>query len=70
MRKGNLPPELTSQAKLITSGKAQITLPTSWPRPDKGMYIPQFIQQIPGLFTGQKSVNDILTFMDQLWDRP
>ncbi len=70
MRKGNLPPELTSQAKLITSGKAAITFPTSWPRPDKGMYIPQFIIQIPGLFTGQKSANDILTFMDQLWDRP
>ena len=55
--------------KLAKSGKIIFSPVTPWPRPDKGMYIPNFITQLPGLFTGQKTPADILAFMDTLWDR-
>ena len=47
-------------APLFKAGKTQLSPSAGWPRPDKGMYLPGLTGQLPGLFTGQLTVAQIL----------
>ena len=60
----------TLTVKLVKSGRVIFAPVSGWPRPDKGLFLPSFTSQIPGLFTGQRTPDQILASMDQLWDRP
>jgi raffinose/stachyose/melibiose transport system substrate-binding protein len=68
---GNLPPQAVANPTmtvLAKAGKIIYAPPTGWPSPQKGLFIPQFITQLPGLFTGQKTPDQILQNEDALWD--
>ncbi len=69
--KGKLPDLVKEMSKnLTTPGKSIFPYVVAWPRPDKGLMIPNFYLQVPGLFTGQRTPDQILQFMDALWDKP
>ncbi len=70
--KGKLLPDIFKEVSkdLTTPGKSATAWAFSWPRPDKGLYVPTFYQQVVGLFTGQRTPDQILQTMDALWDRP
>jgi raffinose/stachyose/melibiose transport system substrate-binding protein len=67
---GNVPDYLREMAAALKAGTSVATPVYGWPRPDKGLYIPLFTSQIPGLFTGQRTPEQILQIMDEAWDRP
>ncbi len=70
LRKGIIPDYAKATISAVRSGKANYNAAAGWPRIDKGLFIPNFIGQVPGLFTGQRTVDQILAFMDELWDKP
>ncbi len=64
---GTVPQTLSDMAPLFKSGKAQFLAVSGWPRPDLGLYVPGLLTQIPGLFTGQRTVDQILQREDEAW---
>jgi raffinose/stachyose/melibiose transport system substrate-binding protein len=66
--KGVLPPTQTDLAGLLKSGKVVWSKYSFWPNPS----LPPVALGggLQALFTGQKSVDDILKMMDYLWDNP
>jgi raffinose/stachyose/melibiose transport system substrate-binding protein len=70
LKKGNLPAEFADQVPLLKAGKALHQAAAGWPRPDKAMFTPVMTTEVIGLFTGQRTVAQILQNMDTLWDKP
>jgi raffinose/stachyose/melibiose transport system substrate-binding protein len=68
--KAILPPEVQNFAPYIKAHKTVVTPVQGWPRPEKGLFNPGLTSQIAGLFTGQRTVDQILTNEDALWDAP
>jgi raffinose/stachyose/melibiose transport system substrate-binding protein len=68
--RGVLPDYLADVAALVKAEKSVFSPIAGWPRPDKGLFVPGFYTQIPGLFTGQRTPDQILQNMDALWDKP
>ncbi len=68
--KAILPDYMSDFAPLLKSGQSAFSPVTDWPRPDKGLFIPNLYTQVVGLFTGQRTPDQILEFMDALWDKP
>ncbi len=70
IRTGNVPSVVSDYSSYLKAGKVMYSAVAGWPRPDKGMFIPQFLAQATGLFTGQTTPSSVLKYMDDLWDRP
>jgi raffinose/stachyose/melibiose transport system substrate-binding protein len=70
LRKGILPDYLSAMKPYVTAGKVVFNPPAGWPRADKGMFTPFLTTEISGLFTGQRTPDQILQNMDALWDKP
>ena len=68
--KAILPASAQDYAPYIKAHKTIFSPQADWPRPDKGLYSPGLTAQIAGLFTGQRTVDQILQNMDALWDSP
>lgn len=68
---GIVPSYLSAYVPFLKAGRVLLTPHTGWPRPDKGMFVPYLtFGQLPGLFTGQLTPDQILANMDTIWDKP
>jgi raffinose/stachyose/melibiose transport system substrate-binding protein len=70
LKKGILPDYLSAMKPYVAAGKVVFNPPAGWPRPDKGMFTPFLTTEISGLFTGQRTSEQILQNLDTLWDKP
>jgi raffinose/stachyose/melibiose transport system substrate-binding protein len=67
-RKGLLPAGVEAgTVRLAKAGRIVAAAPPGWPRPDLGLFAPGLVFQIAGLFTGQKTPDQILQTEDTLW---
>jgi raffinose/stachyose/melibiose transport system substrate-binding protein len=66
--KNVLPPYMSDLAPLLKAGKAQWAPHTQWPNPSINSVV--LGSGIQGLFTGQKTIDDLLKSMDYMWDNP
>jgi raffinose/stachyose/melibiose transport system substrate-binding protein len=67
LAKGMLPPALQPLAALIKAGHILQVPYAAWP--DPAIYLNGIRLSIAGLFTGQRSVDDLLNGLDTLWDQ-
>jgi raffinose/stachyose/melibiose transport system substrate-binding protein len=68
LTKGEVPATFADMVPLMKAGKFIISQQYGWPAPQKGLWNPGLLSQIPGLFTGQKTAQQILQTEDGLWD--
>jgi raffinose/stachyose/melibiose transport system substrate-binding protein len=70
VNKGIIPDFAQPLKPLFVAGRVQSAFISTLPYPNKGIVIPNFTGQITGLFTGQRTSQQILEFIDALWDAP
>lgn len=68
MVRGVVPSYASSMKPLFKAGKVQLAFNYYFGNPSKGLFIPGLIGKIPGLFTGQQTVQGILDYLDTTWD--
>jgi ABC-type glycerol-3-phosphate transport system substrate-binding protein len=67
-RKGILPANVDAgTVQLAKAGKIMAAPTAGWPRPDLGLFSPGLTSQLAGLFTGQRTPDQILQAADVLW---
>jgi raffinose/stachyose/melibiose transport system substrate-binding protein len=64
----HLPSIMNSMKPLYKAGKVRLTFNSTFGNPSKGIFLPGLIGKLPGLWTGQESVQSILQFLDRTWD--
>jgi raffinose/stachyose/melibiose transport system substrate-binding protein len=66
--KGVLPEAMVNLRPLIKAGKVVWAPHTAWPNPAAPTYV--YGNGVQGLFTGQRTVDDLLKTLDYMWDNP